>query len=78
MLNHNLHRMKVEPSPICELCLIEEETVIHFPCSCPKLPRHRIHYCGSNFLMKDVIRDLKVQDVLCYINMTRCFEFLDV
>ncbi len=44
MLNHHLHRMKVKPSPTCELCLMEEETVTYFQCLCPKLQQHRLHY----------------------------------
>ena len=73
-LNKHLYRMQLRNNPTCDLCREEEETVVHFLCSCPVLRTHRLHSFGSYFLAEDLLESLNVRDILDFIRRTGRFN----
>ena len=56
ILRYHLWKMKIEPSPICLNCNLENETVEHFLKNCPKYRKIRYEIFREFELKKDLHR----------------------
>ena len=75
-LQRHLYIMKIEDSPLCEQCCEddEEETVEHFLSECPAFATTRYHTLGKLFLKREDLKNLRIQDILNFVNRTKRFE----
>ena len=75
--HNNLQRhrflMKMEESPTCEKCGLEEETAEHFLIMCPAYWEERLKIWGSRMLDQGDLVHLRVQDLQKFANVTERF-----
>ncbi len=73
-LRKHMHTIRVIDDPICENCVREDETAIHFLGNCDRFmaPRQRIF--GFPKLESMDVRKLNISDLLAYIKATHRFE----
>ena len=79
MTGHNnlqRHRflMKMEETPTCEQCGLDEETAEHFLTECPAFWEERLKVWGCRTLNQDDLAHLRVQDLQRFANATGRFE----
>ena len=79
MTGHNnlrRHRflMKMEESPTCEKCQLEEETAEHFITECPAYMEERYKVFGSRLLNKSELAAIRVRDLQRFKNETGRFD----
>ena len=73
MTGHNnlkRHRflMKMEESPICDKCGLEEETAEHFMTICPAYAEERLLTLGSRLLERRELASLKCSEILKFVS----------
>jgi ribonuclease HI len=73
-LQRHLYLMKMEDSPICENCLEDEETAEHFLTECPAFAIERYHTLGKMFLEQNDLPNLRIKQILSFINETKRFD----
>ena len=79
MTGHNnlrRHRflMKMEESPTCEKCQLEEETAEHFITECPAYMEERYKVFGSRLLNKSELAAIRVRDLQRFKNEIGRFD----
>ena len=74
--NNSWHRflMKMEESPTCEKCQLEEETAEHFITECPAYMEERYKVFGSRLLNKSELAAIRVRDLQRFKNETGRFD----
>ena len=76
--HNNLQRhrflMKMEESPTCKECGLEEETAEHFLTMCPAHWEERLKVWGGRMLDQGDLVHLRVQDLQRFANMTGRFD----
>ena len=72
-LNEHLFRMGLVNSPICPVCLEEEESSIHFLAECVALAAIRYRLWGLATVTPTEIRELSIGDLLRYFNASGRF-----
>ena len=82
MTGHNnlrRHRflMKMEESPTCERCQLDEETAEHFITECPAFMEERRKVFGSRLLNKSDLPAIRAKDLQRFKNETGRFDTPD-
>ena len=77
LFGEHAKRLGLEVNDFCRSCMDEEEeeTLVHFLCSCPALARRRHKHLGKYFM--DNLSDLEncnVRDISRYISSSKWFE----
>ena len=71
-LRYHLYKMKIEPSPTCQQCNLDSETVEHFLRECPKYRRLRYEIFREFELKKELYR-YKFIDIMKFVKQSKRF-----
>ena len=69
--------MKMEESPTCERCQLDEETAEHFITECPAFMEERRKVFGSRLLNKSDLPAIRAKDLQRFKNETGRFDTPD-
>ena len=72
-LRRHRYLMKLEDSPMCENCGLEEETSEHYITSCPAYFTQRVETLGSRLLDKGELANLRITDIQKFVNESERF-----
>lgn len=66
-LNKHMFRLRIAQSPLCRLCLEEDECPAHILCECPAIISSRLATFGREYIRRQNIHSLKLKMVLHFL-----------
>lgn len=67
-LNKHLFRLRITPSPLCRLCLEEDECTSHILCDCPAIVSDRLSVFGCEFIAPTQIQTLQLKKMFNFVD----------
>ena len=75
-LNYHLHKIKIVPSPVCDQCQQEDETVGHFLGTCPAFSMIRGEYFNTYYAsLTEIFENNSILKIVKYAKRTKRLEY---
>ena len=75
-LDYHLHKINIVPSPVCDYCQQEDETVGHFLGTCPAFSMIRGEYFNTYYAsLTEIFENNSILKIVKYAKRTKRLEY---